>query len=174
MSCGKGVSAMLEGAVMEYAKWFIGMLSIMFIIVLVVFLFRLNEVNSFQQEVNYQVERHGGLTEDAKVALDDHARQSYGGCIAETPDDNAPCLFPKNADDTVSSGFFVNEVKTVEAEDGTPMKQYYNRPNDAQARYGTKIEYVITRQIGDGSLMAIMKPSVFGSSASRVRGTAGD
>lgn len=53
---------MLEGAVMEYAKWFIGLVAVMFISVAVVFMFKLNEVNGFQQEVNYQIERHGGLT----------------------------------------------------------------------------------------------------------------
>lgn len=156
---------------MEYAKWFIGLLSLMFIVVLAVFLFRLNEMNSFQQEVNYQVERHGGLTEEAKVALDEHARQSYGGCIVESSEHNAPCLYPKNADDTVTSGFFVNEFVVVD-DNGTDKRQFYNRPNDQQARYGTKIEYAITRQIGTGKLMATMTPSVIGSSASRVRGSA--
>lgn len=156
---------------MEYTKWFVGLFSLMFILVLVVFLFRLNEVNSFQQEVNYQVERHGGLTEDAKVALDEHARQAYGGCIVESSEHNAPCLFPKDENDTVTSGFFVNEFVVVD-DNGTPKRQFYNRPNDDQERYGTKIEYAITRQIGTGALMATMNPSVIGSSASRVRGSA--
>lgn len=153
---------------MEYAKWFIGLLSLMFIVVLVVFLFRLNEVNSFQQEVNYQIERNGGLTEDAKMALDEHARQSYGGCIVESPEHNAPCLFKRDANDTVTSGFFVKEFEVLA--DGS--RRYIDvRANSDQARYGTKIEYAITRQIGTGKLMATMTPSVIGSSASRVRGT---
>ena len=60
---------MMEGAVMEYIKAFLGMIVGALVIVAVIFLFRLNEINTFQQEVNYQIERNGGLTDDAKNAL---------------------------------------------------------------------------------------------------------
>jgi hypothetical protein len=161
---------MLEGAVMEYAKWFIGMLSVMFITVAVVFMFKLNEVNSFQQDVNYQIERHGGLTEEAKVALNDKAKMAYGGCIVTGPEDNAPCLFEadRNDESVKSSGFFIREYKTQD--DGSTV--YYDR-GDNQARYGTEIHYVLTRQIGSISGSSFFKPSVVGTSASRVRGTSG-
>ena len=62
---------MMEGAVMEYIKAFLGMIVGALVIVAVIFLFRLNEINTFQQEVNYQIERNGGLTDDAKNAMFD-------------------------------------------------------------------------------------------------------
>lgn len=157
---------MLEGAVMEYIKWFIGLVSIAFICVMVVFMFRLNEVNSFQQEVNYQIERHGGLTDEAKIALNAHTKNAYGGCLAESPEDNAACLIP--GEEGPSSGFFVREF--VVAADGSMA--YKDRSDAEQARYGTKIDYVITRQIGNLSIggESLLKPSVVGSSSSRVRG----
>lgn len=156
---------------MEYAKWFIGMLSVMFITVAVVFMFRLNEVNSFQQDVNYQIERHGGLTQEAKVALNDKAKTAYGGCLASGPEDNAPCLFEADRNDATmkSSGFFIREYKSQE--DGSAV--YYDRV-DEQARYGTEIHYVLIRQIGSISGASFFKPSVLGTSASRVRGTSSE
>ncbi|WP_454101575.1 hypothetical protein [Metabacillus sp. SLBN-84] len=161
---------MLEGAVMEYAKWFIGMISVMFITVAVVFMFRLNEVNSFQQEANYQIERHGGLTQEAKIALNDKAKMAYGGCIVDGPDDGAECLLESDRNDpsVKSSGFFIREYKT---EDGSSV--YFDR-GDEQARYGTAIHYVLTRQIGSINGSSFFKPAVTGTSSSRVRGTAGE
>lgn len=158
---------MLESAVMEYVKWFIGLVAIAFVCVMVVFMFRLNEVNSFQQEVNYQIERHGGLTQEAKQALNTHTKNAYGGCLAESSEDNAPCLFPDDEGGT-SSGFFVQEYKT----EGDDLV-YYDRPDNEEARYGQKIDYVITRQIGNFTVggVSLLKPSVVGSSSSRVRGS---
>lgn len=164
---------MLEGAVMEYAKWFIGMVSIMFIAIAVIFMFRLNEMNSFQQDVNYQIERHGGLTEEAKIALNEKAKSTYGGCIVEASGHNAPCLFEedRNDEDVKSSGFFIREYKTED--DGSRI--YYDRGDD-QARYGTTIHYVLTRQIGEVGVdgTAFIEPAVLGTSASRVRGTSSE
>lgn len=152
---------------MEYTKWFVGIISVMFVVVLCIFMFKLNEVNTFQQEVNYQVERHGGLTEAALDELNTHAMNNFGGCIVESDAPNAPCLFPDGTGKT--SGFFVKEFKVDSA---TNEKQYIER-TDAAA-YGTKINYVITRQIGNGQLVQPMNPVVLGSSASRVRGSAGE
>ncbi|WP_078598375.1 hypothetical protein [Evansella clarkii] len=160
---------MLDGAIMEYAKWFIGIVSFFFITMAVIFMFQLNEVNSFQQDVNHQIERHGGLTEEALVVLNDRAKLAYGGCLAASPEDNAPCLFEedRNDDNVKSSGFFVREYQMQE--DGQNV--YYDR-GENQARYGTPIHYVITREIGNWGESSFFKPSVVGTSASRVRGTA--
>lgn len=153
---------------MEYAKWFIGMVSVMFITVAVIFMFRLNEINSFQQEVNYQIERHGGLTEEAKIALNEHAKKAYGGCLVGSGKDNDACLFAEDRanPDVASSGFFIREYKVNP--DGTWV--YYDRSNEEQARYGTPIRYVISRQIGNINNVSFLKPAVLGASASRVRG----
>lgn len=155
---------MLEGAVMEYMKWFIAILSLLFISILVIYMFKLNEVNVFQQEVNYQIERHGGLTEDAMAALDESARENYGGCLAESMEVDAPCLISTGDDDS-SSGFFVKEY----TDDGT-NKAFRTRLNGQEARYGLEINYVITRQLGQVAVFSGINPAVTGVSSSRVRG----
>lgn len=159
---------MMDGAIMEFVKWFIGIISVAFVAMVVVFLFKLNEVNGFQQEVNYQIERHGGLTEDAMVELNDVAKQSYGGCIVETTEDGAACYFEadQNDEDVKSSGFFVMEID--ERSDGTQV--FRVRDEDDKARYGENINYGITRQIGSINGVSFLKPAVLGESASRVRG----
>lgn len=150
---------------MEYAKWFIGILTAVLMAVMVVFMFKINEMNAFQQEVNYQIERHGGLTPEALVALDKHAREVYGGCIAATSEDPTECQYGSATGEF--SGFFVKEYIEDEA---TGEKSYYTRKTGEEARYGTQIRYVITRQIGDAGNITMFKPAVIGSSASRVRG----
>lgn len=159
---------MLEGSVMEYAKWFIAIVSISFITMAVVFMFKLNGINSFQQEVNYQIERHGGLTQSALKELDEYTKETYGGYLAKSMDDNAGPLFDsdKGLD---SSGFFVSEVKTIDGD-----MYFYPRSDRDEAHYGTPIKYVISRQIGQVNGVSFLKPVVFGKSASRVRGTVDD
>lgn len=159
---------MMDGAIMEFVKWFIGIISVAFVAMVVVFLFKLNEVNGFQQEVNYQIERHGGLTEDAMVELNDVAKRSYGGCIVETTVDGAACYFEadQNDEDVKSSGFFVMEID--ERSDGTQV--FRVRDEDNKASYGENINYGITRQIGSINGVSFLKPAVLGESASRVRG----
>lgn len=208
---------MLEGAVMEYAKWFIGMISIMFISVAVIFMFKLNEVNSFQQEVNYQIERHGGLTNavvyettdvllplphthsDGTVAqsysdvnmndatlngyvrkgaipeLNELAKKNYGGPLVASDTQGATPLFPEErGTDVETSGIFVQEYKELVDAKGKVKMQYNVRTINEQARYGTPIKYVITRQIGNIEGSSFFKPAIIGESASRVRGVASE
>lgn len=165
---------MMDGAIMEFVKWFIGIISIAFVTMVVVFLFKLNEVNGFQQEVNYQVERHGGLTESALIELNDVAKRSYGGCIVVSHADGAECLMTadRGTEDTEgskSSGFFVSEVRDIEDGSG---QEFFIRSDDDQARYGENIDYALTRQIGSINGVSFLKPMVMGESASRVRGAA--
>lgn len=147
---------MMDNAVMEYVKWFIGLTSMAFVLILVVFLFKLNEVSGFQQEVNYQIERNGGLTNDAMASLNQIAIDNYGGCLMKTKDDSSD----------KSSGFFVSEIVDI----GGGKYAFYDRPDGVTARYGTPVKYVIVRSIGKIESL-IMKPSVVGESASRIRGT---
>lgn len=162
---------MMDGAIMEFVKWFISIISIAFLTMVVVFLFKLNEVNGFQQEVNYQIERHGGLTETALEELNDVAKASYGGCIVESHVDGSVCYFEadRNDDSVTSSGFFVREFEP--AADGDGMV-FVTRADTEQARYGENIDYALTRQIGSIRGVSFIKPAVIGESASRVRGAA--
>jgi len=160
---------MLEGAVMEYAKWLMSMIVLTFITLAVIFMFKLNEINSFQQEVNYHIERHGGLTESAMIELNELAKDSYGGCLVVSSEDGAACLFEGDRNrNAQTSGFFVREYK--EYPDGT--KVYYDRADSEAAVYGTPIRYALTRQIGTVAGGSYLKPGVTGKSASRIRGVA--
>lgn len=146
---------MMEGAVMEYAKWFIGMVSLFFIIIAVVFMFKLNEMNVFQQEVNYQIERHGGLTEEAIESLNVFAKEKFG------IDSDSAITTSKSVMESGEYHFFLQEYK----KDGGRDVLYYR---EEPARYGTPITYVLRRKIASGILT--IEPSIVGESASRVRG----
>lgn len=147
---------MLEGSVMEYVKWIVIVISIAFVAIVTVGMFKLNEVNSFQQEVNYQVERHGGLTDDAYVALNKFVSDNYGSCVVKGIDGTAPedCKDP----------FYLAEF---DDEDNVWIDE---RGND-QAPFGTQIHYGLKRSVGQIQGMPLFEPTVIGTSASRVRGT---
>ena len=164
---------MLEGAVMEYAKWLIAAIATMFVTMAAVYMYQLNEVNNFQQEVNYQIERHGGLTKEAYADLNKRAITTYGGCLSAKGStskggDSASCLYNGDNGSDGFSGFFVCEAK-----DGDPSKGCRRdiRPTNKQARYGTPVKYIVTRQIGQVNGKSFINPVVVGTSSSRVRGT---
>lgn len=68
---------MQEGAIMEVVKWFIGLLIMFSIIAVTVFAMNVSSVNNFKQQVNYEIERNGGLTEDAVDALNEYSKEYY-------------------------------------------------------------------------------------------------
>lgn len=70
---------MQEGASMEFVKWFIGLLGLMFLISLTIFFFDMGNVSSFKQQVNYEIERQGGLTETAVENINQYSTDYYKG-----------------------------------------------------------------------------------------------
>lgn len=70
---------MQEGTIMELVKWFVGLLLVMLILAITVFGIELSSVNNFKQQVNYQIERNGGLTDTALKELDEYSHKYYGG-----------------------------------------------------------------------------------------------
>lgn len=72
---------MQEGTIMELVKWFVGLLLIMMLISLTMFSFQLDNVNSFKQQVNYQIERQGGLTETAIKNINEYSKKYYNGAF---------------------------------------------------------------------------------------------
>lgn len=151
---------MMEGAVMEYVKMFIGLVSLVFLIMVVVLLFQLNEINTFQQEVNYQIERNGGLTDEAKEMLNKYAEIQYNGYVSFSLEDDVN----RHSNTEEFSGFSVVEV----VNEGGSLRQV-NRGN-VQSKYGTPITYAIKRSVGRIHEF-FLNPVVLGESASRVRGT---
>jgi len=144
---------MLEGSIMEYVKWTIIIVSLFFISIVVMGMFKLTEVNSFQQEVNYQIERNGGLTEQAFTDLDEFVRDNYGSCVIGMDDP-----VPEDCKDPFRLAEFDNDTKT-----------WVSRGN-TKASFGTQIHYAIKRSVGEIQGHSIFEPSVIGTSASRVRG----
>lgn len=161
---------MYDSAIMEYVKWITGGISALFISVIIVFLFQINELNSFQQEVNYEIERHGGLTTTAKQKINTFTKDAYGGCIVRGPrgNDAVTCYFASDRTNGVKpSGFFVREYK------GASSKTYYDRPDSETLRYGEKTQYVVSRQLGKPSSEYFSySPVKIGEAASRIRGSA--
>lgn len=155
------MTILLEGSVMEYVKWFVMIASIFFISIVVIMMFRMNEVNSFQQEVNYQIERHGGLTDSAIADLDNHVKDAYGSCVVELDaSGNEPSSIPEECENP----FYIKEYIDDE---GTAK---WHKRGDVKASFGTQINYAIVRHVGSIGETPIVKPSVLGTSASRVRG----
>ncbi|EMF0336545.1 hypothetical protein KCT23_002355 [Enterococcus faecium] len=70
---------MLEQSIMEIVKWFIGLVIIMVMVSVGLFCYQLQDVNSFKQQVNYQIERRGGLTAEALKSLKDYSDKNYQG-----------------------------------------------------------------------------------------------
>lgn len=161
---------MYDGAIMEYVKWVVGGIAALFLSVITVFLFQMNELNSFQQEVNYEIERHGGLTTKAKQAINAYTKDTMGGCIVRGTkgSDATTCYFSSDRTNGVKpSGFFVREYK------GTTSKTYYDRSDTDTLRYGEKTRYVVARQLGKPSSKYFSyQPVKLGEAASRIRGSA--
>lgn len=70
---------MQEGTIMELVKWFIGLMIVMMIVSLSIFLLELSNINTFKQQVNYQIERQGGLTETAITKINEYSNKYYNG-----------------------------------------------------------------------------------------------
>lgn len=70
---------MQEQSVMEIIKWFIGLIMIMTMVSIGLFCVQLQDINTFKQQVNYQIERKGGLTTEAVEAIDKYSATNYDG-----------------------------------------------------------------------------------------------
>lgn len=152
---------MLEGSVMEYVKWFVMIISVFFISIVMIMMFRMNELNSFQQEVNYQIERHGGLTNQAISDLDKHARKAYDSCLIEL---DTRGEIPPNTPEDCKNPFYIKEYVS----DGD-VDRWITRGDD-KAGFGTQIHYAIKRPISSIGENSIINPVAMGTSVSRIRG----
>lgn len=70
---------MQEGAVMEIVKWFLALLMLMLLIAFTIFAINTSAINNFKQQVNYEIERNGGLTEEALESIGEYSEDYYGG-----------------------------------------------------------------------------------------------
>lgn len=70
---------MQEQSIMEIVKWFIFVILIMLIMSVGIFIFRLQDVNHYKQKVNQQIERKGGLTDEAIEVINEYASENLAG-----------------------------------------------------------------------------------------------
>ncbi|MBH0357738.1 hypothetical protein U9R71_28580 [Bacillus toyonensis] len=77
---------MLDGSIMLIVKWFVGLMLIMMMVAVALFSIQLSDVNSYKQQVNYQIERHGGLTKEAAGNLKDYSKKQYRGALSVKSD----------------------------------------------------------------------------------------
>ncbi|MCY7571410.1 hypothetical protein [Bacillus pumilus] len=70
---------MLDGIQMTFLKIYIVLLSISLIVDVAGYCIRLNQSNDFKQQVNYQIERNGGLNSNALKEIEKKNKEAYGG-----------------------------------------------------------------------------------------------
>ncbi|ODJ64891.1 hypothetical protein [Brochothrix thermosphacta] len=70
---------MQEQTISELVKWFIGLLLIFGMVSIALFLYQFQDINTYKQQINYQIEREGGLTKDAVKSLKKESEDNYNG-----------------------------------------------------------------------------------------------
>ena len=70
---------MLESNIMINVKLYIFAIMTTFIVAISIFCFEIQQVNSFRQYVDAQIERNGGLTINAMSNIDDYNEKHYKG-----------------------------------------------------------------------------------------------
>lgn len=97
---------MPETSIMEMTKWFIGLFLIVLIVAVTVLCIKVSNVNSYKQQVNYQIERHGGLTEVAVQNLKEYSDKNYKGAFTvESKQLNKKVQFGETVDYQVKATF---------------------------------------------------------------------
>lgn len=76
----------MSDGIMEMGKWFLSLISFMALLYLAIFFFQISDKNNYLQQVNYEIERQGGLTTEAVENLTSHSNEYYGGRYAVKSD----------------------------------------------------------------------------------------
>lgn len=97
---------MQESAIMEIVKWFIGLFLIVLLVAVAIFCIQVANVNSYKQQVNYQIERQGGLTKIAIQSLEEYSDKHYKGAFTVKSDQlNEKVKFGETVDYQVVAKF---------------------------------------------------------------------
>lgn len=70
---------MLEQPLSEIFRYLFGMILMCFILSVAIFCYQIQEVNTFRQQVNYRIERRGGLTDEAMAEITEYTNDYYQG-----------------------------------------------------------------------------------------------
>ena len=77
---------MLESNIMINVKLYIFAILTTFIVAISIFCFEIQQVNSFRQYIDAQIERNGGLTTNAMRNIDTYNEEHYKGKFTVTSD----------------------------------------------------------------------------------------
>lgn len=72
---------MPETSIMEIVKSYFTLFGVVLIVTVAVLGIKVSNINSYKQQVNYQIERHGGLTEVAVQNLKEYSDKHYKGAF---------------------------------------------------------------------------------------------
>lgn len=70
---------MLEQPVSEIFRYLLGLILTCFILSVAIFCYQIQDVNTFRQQVNYRIERRGGLTQEAMEEIDTYSKEYFQG-----------------------------------------------------------------------------------------------
>ncbi|WP_342467251.1 hypothetical protein [Bacillus sp. FSL W8-0502] len=70
---------MIDGFLMIFLKIYLACMSVILVVDTAGFLIRVNQINDFTQHVNYQIQRNGGLNENALKQIEKKNKEAYGG-----------------------------------------------------------------------------------------------
>lgn len=77
---------MQEATTMEMVKYYIFIFLTVCLVSLAIFFFEVSNVNSYKQQVNYEIERSGGLTPEVVEQLDEYSKTYYKGIFTISSD----------------------------------------------------------------------------------------
>lgn len=155
---------MQENYTSSLITMFIEMLLALLFLGLVFFGFQLQQINSYKQQVNYTIERQGGLTAAAITDLKKLSNENYSGyftIVATTTD--------KNADGVVAVGEGL--VKSADGKSWLPA----STQGDFGQQYKYKMHIKIPIPFGgvlaakEDSALKYFETDMIGSSVSKVR-----
>lgn len=110
---------MKDGAIFEVFKWFGFLLGLTCIASFVLYTHQVRETPNFQQYVNYEIERNGGLTEQAVDNITQQAEKHYGGRYTiSSPQLNQKVSYGETVEYTIKGVF---EIKFIPGFD--PIEQ---------------------------------------------------
>lgn len=107
----------MEHSIMEQFKLLSWILLTIGSVVVFLFCYQVSDVNSYKQQVNYQIERKGGLTEEAIVELNNYSKTHYNGVFTLKSDSlNEQAEFGEIVDYEVVGTFNIGAYsKTIKA-----------------------------------------------------------
>lgn len=118
---------MQEGTVIEFVKWFIGLFLLVMLVSATLFFLELEEVNTFKQQINYQIERKGGLTESALEYLNDYSNTYFNGRFSIVSDKlNKKVAYGEMVDYEINAVFDIKIIPIPDVEmtfSGTGVSQ---------------------------------------------------